>query len=105
MLVAADYDTHDCIGKFARRPHMAESLSLEWLIRRTRLRVAWDAGLATTTVDSMRAMIELRLGAHGEHQASIEDMKDMSEEERVNLYVELCKADGFKVSVDDLLGK
>ena len=105
MLVAADYDTHDCIGKFARRPRTAEALSLEYLLKRTRLRVAWDAGLVTSSPESMRTMMELRVGADHERQLSIEDMKDMPEEERVNLYVELCKADGFNVSVDDLLGK
>jgi hypothetical protein len=106
MLVAADFDTHDCIGKFARHPGQAEGFGLEYLLRRTLIRVAWESGIWGGHAHNMEKTLNMRLGiAPSRGSSDMSNIKNMSAEERVDLYVNLCKAAGVDVSADALLDK
>lgn len=107
MLMAADYDTHDCISNYARRRGSLERMSLELLLRRTELRLLWELG-ARATPDTIDRSLSLRLGldeAASQVASAATDMKNMTEEERVDLYVNLCKTAGIMVTAEELMGR
>lgn len=104
MLMAADYDTHDCIKAFAMHPGNRELLALEYLLRRTALRLSWDIGVSAPRKSDVDTIVKLRLGImHASAAIPPDDIKDMSEQERVALYVQLCKDVGIDLTPEDLL--
>ena len=107
MLVAADFDTQGNIRKFAERPTRANRCALRYFLRRVMLRLNWEICSALHgSPDLLAGVMSLRVGAKADMKDAMPapvNLGDMTEEQRVALYVDWCKAVGVDITADQLM--
>ena len=105
MLAAADFDTQGLMKAFAVAPTTANRRTLMYFLRRTMNRLNWEAVIGfRDSPDMLEKALPLRLGVkQNEEEAPPMSIKDMTDEQRVALYVDWCKAIGVDITAEQLL--
>lgn len=110
ILAAPDFDTYNCLEKYAKHPSKNNAFAVETLIYRTGLRLIYEVGseYKHSKSDLAQRAFNLRLGlvegAAGTTtiKKTIADVHKMTDKERMDLYIRMCRNAGINISEEDI---
>lgn len=104
-MAAPDFDTYNCMEKFALHPDKVTRMGMEALIYRTGLRLIYEVGseYKSAPEDLTERVFNLRIGRELTRTGAqhVSDLRTLTPEQREELYKKACRNAG--IDIDKLI--